>query len=564
MDELQRQVRRASRRLLVSCLVHNLTWSLFAALLVALVAVTIRKFFPLDVAGRTWLWGWVGGCVAAGLLLAGIWTFVRRQTALDAAIEIDLRYGLKERVSSAIALSPEERSSEVGQALVSDANERVRRIDVRERFRPEFNWHPLLPVAAALVVFLVAFFLQDAATDPAKVAAADAATANEQVRKSMQELKKRLAERKKQEATDVPEADQLLTKFEKSVNDLEKSNVDRKKALVKLNDLSKEISDRRVELQASEKARDQLKQLKDIPNGPADRIASALKNGDTQRAMDELKKLSEKLQSDKLSAAEKEQLVKQLQQLGAELQKTLGARQELRQKQQDLQSRIDALKQEGNLAAAGELQQKLDQLQKQLDNLDKQNPALNRLDALADKLQNCAKAMQQGDGKQAAQQLDELAANMQQLQQEMENLKSLDAMMNEIADAKNAMNCRKCGGEGCEECQGAGNAAGAAGDMFSEKPGRGLGEGHGVGDRPIEETETGGYRTRVGAEARPGEAIRVGDANGPNVAGNSSAEVKKEITSALSEDPDPLSQQNLPRREREQTREYFESLRKGR
>lgn len=564
MDELQRQVRRASRRLLYSRLVHNLTWSWFAALLVALVAVTIRKFFPLEVAGSTWLWGWVGGCVAAGLLLAGIWTFLRRHSALDAAIEIDLRYGLKERVSSAIALSPQERCSEVGQALVNDANERVRRIDVRERFRPEFNWHPLLPAATALIVFLVAFFLQDAATDPSKLSAADAETAHAQVRKSMQELKKRLAERKKQEATDLQNADQLVAKFEKSVNELEKSDVDRKKALVKLSDLTKEISDRRAELQAGEKARDQLKQLKDIPNGPADRVASALKNGDAQRAMDELKKLSEKLRSDQLSAAEKEQLMKQVQQLAAELQKTLGARQELVQKQQDLQSRIDALKKEGNLAAAGELQQKLDQLQKQLDNLDKQNPGLNRLDALANKLQNCAKAMQNGDGKQAAQQLDELANNMQQLQQEMENLKSLDAMMNEIADAKNAMNCRKCGGEGCEECQGPGNAAMGASDKFSDKPGRGLGEGNGLGDRPIEETETGGYRTRVGAEARPGEAIRVGDANGPNVAGNSTAEVKKEITSAMSEDPDPLSQQNLPRREREQTREYFESLRKGR
>ena len=146
-----------------------------------------RKLFPLEIAGRTWLIAWVGGSVAVGLLAGCIWTLVRRHTDLDAAIEIDLRYGLKERVSSALALSSAERSSEVGQALVDDANHRVQRIDVREQFRPEWNWYPLLPLVTAVLVFLVAFFVPDATRDQA-AASADTAGVNEQVRKSMQEL----------------------------------------------------------------------------------------------------------------------------------------------------------------------------------------------------------------------------------------------------------------------------------------------------------------------------------------------------------------------------------------
>ncbi len=105
---------------------------------------------------------------------------------------------------------------------------------------------------------------------------------------------------------------------------LEKTDVDRKKALVKLNNLSKEISDERKNLGGSEKTREQLKQLKDIQSGPADRIASALQNGNMPRAMEELRKLSDKLRSDELSAAEKEQLRNQLQQLGKEIEKALG------------------------------------------------------------------------------------------------------------------------------------------------------------------------------------------------------------------------------------------------
>ena len=50
---------------------------------------------------------------------------------------------------------------------------------------------------------------------------------------------------------------------------------------------------------------------------------SALQNGNMQRTMDELKKLSDKLRGDELSAAEKEQLMKQLKQLGDELEKML-------------------------------------------------------------------------------------------------------------------------------------------------------------------------------------------------------------------------------------------------
>ena len=185
----------------------------------------------------------------------------------------------------------------------------------------------------------------------------------------MQELKKRLAERKKKtDASGLKEADPLIAKFEKAVESLEKTDVDRKKALVKLNNLSKEISEERENLGSSEKTREQLKQLKDIQSGPADRIASALQNGNMQRAMDELRKLSETLRSDELSAAEKEQLKNQLQQLGKEIEKMLGGASGTGQTNSERRAeKIDELKKKGDLAGAGALQRKLDQLQQQMD-----------------------------------------------------------------------------------------------------------------------------------------------------------------------------------------------------
>ena len=51
--------------------------------------------------------------------------------------------------------------------------------------------------------------------------------------------------------------------------------------------------------------------------------------------------------------------------------------------------------------------------------------------------------MQEGDGKAAADKLDNLAQDLNQMQEQLDSLETLDEMMSEIADAKNSMNCRE-------------------------------------------------------------------------------------------------------------------------
>ena len=168
MDKLRLQVRRAYWRLYWMRLLRSLTWTLLATLGLALVAVVISKLWPVGIAGDTWLASWLGGAILAGSGLGCLWAYVTRQNELEAAIEIDLRYGLKERVSSAMTLSPEDLQTEVGKALVEDARHRVERIDVRERFRPERTWHPLLPLATAALTFLIAVLFPDATSEPGR------------------------------------------------------------------------------------------------------------------------------------------------------------------------------------------------------------------------------------------------------------------------------------------------------------------------------------------------------------------------------------------------------------
>ncbi len=558
MNEIQNQIRRARRRLLLSAMIQAVTWSTCGALLIALVAIVLPKFWPVGAAEHTyWAVSWLAGGLAVGVLAGTLWAVFRQHDELDAAIEIDLRYGLKERVSSAFALQPDELDTPAGRALVEDASRRVGRIDVREHFRPRVSWHPLLPVLIGLCACAMALFVQNAATDAA-AATRNAELEKKQIRRSVEELKKRLANRKTTQG--LQDADAVIKKVQRAVDEISQQNADRKKVLVKLNNLTQQLAERRDSVAASKEARDTLRQLQNTERGPADRVADALKQGDMDKALDELKKLSDKLRSDSLTPAEKEQLTKQIDKIREELEKSLGVRQELANKKEELKQQIEQLRREGKMAEAGDLQQKLDQVQQQLNDLDQQSPQLSKLQDMANQLNDCAQCLKEGNGQQAADKLDQLASQLQEMKSELENLETLNEMMDEIADAKQAMSCDSCQGDGCAECQGGGNMGGGQQDG---KPGQGLGAGRGMGERPEQETETGGYRARVAGDPRQGEAVRIGDAGGPNMAGKSSAEVQQEIASSFSKDPAPPDHQQLPRREREQTREYFDLLRKG-
>ncbi len=100
MDTIKRQVRQAHRRLFWNNLTYSVTWSTFIAFLIALVAIVIPKIWPLGLTdGRVWSIVWLCGAAVVGITGGVVWTLFHRRDELDAAIEIDLRYGLKERVS---------------------------------------------------------------------------------------------------------------------------------------------------------------------------------------------------------------------------------------------------------------------------------------------------------------------------------------------------------------------------------------------------------------------------------------------------------------------------------
>ena len=364
MEELRTQVGRARRRLALHQFLAAAVWWVFGCLFIALLGVGASKIWVMSIDKTIWLWSWFGGAALAGLFGAAIWTFVVRRSHLDAAIEIDRRFGFKERVSSTLSLAPQERDSEVGQALVQDAMRRVSRVDISERFPVQTSWKMLLPFIPAAAVFALALMVPDAIQKKAN-AAASTKTEIETAKERQANLRERLKKQRKQmEQKGLKDADSIFKQIEESLGDvdLEKDGVSKKKALIELKDLAKKLSDRRDQANGVKELKNQLKKLANSTTGPADELAKAMQQGDFNAAKKALQDLAKKISDGKLTKEQKQKLTKQMQQIKKNLQ-------QLSQKQEDakkqLEKKIEQMKQAGDQNAVEQLQQQLDKLAQQ-------------------------------------------------------------------------------------------------------------------------------------------------------------------------------------------------------
>ena len=523
--------------------VASLGWCWFAALVIALGIVLAGKRWPMGVAD----WAWGAGALGLGLVAAMIWAVVRGRGTLDAAMEIDRRFGLKERISSTLAMSEVERRSDVGRALVDDAIRRARRLDVRERIKVSAGRSLWLPLVPGVLAVLVTLLVSPAVVDNPAAATADPAAVKKQVKRSTSALKRKLAERRKlAEQEGLKEAERLFKRLEQGTKDLNaKTDGDRKKTLVKLNDLAQQLRERREKLGGAERIKQQLGQLKKLGQGPAEKFAKAVGRGDFKQAIKELKKLKERIAKGELNKEEREQLARQLNQMQEKLKKMADAQQAMKE---ELEKKIDQLRKNGQDEEASKLAEQLQKLQQQM-------PQIKKLGQMAQKMGQCAECLGQGNAKAAAAALEELQAGLEGMQKELDELEMLDEALGQMCEARDQMNCKECGGIGCEACGGFGKG---------EKPGGvGMGEGRGKGDRPEEKTDTAARNSRVKQKLGKGSAS-VGElVEGPNVKGNVGLQIEAQYEAAKHEAADPLTDQKMPRKHRRHAREYFDRFREG-
>jgi rubrerythrin len=541
VEELQKQVRRAQRRLTFQRFVNVLGWYLFAALLVAMVLVVVDKWWPLGVPS----WAWGAGALGVGMLAALVWTLATRQQALAAAIEIDRRFGLKERVSSALALESEDRETEIGRALLGDADRRVRRIEVSERFRLKPGRHLLLPLGPGIMAILAALLIPPAMAEKPADPKQNGPQVKKQVKNSAEDLRRKMAERREEaEKQGLKDAERLFKRLEEGSKDLVDREADRKKALVELNDLSRQLQARREKLGGADKVKEQLNQLGKVDRGPADKFAQAVAKGDFKEAAEQLDKLKEQLNNSKLDAKQKEELAKQLDQLKDKLEQMAASQQGA---MQDLKDRIAQMQQAGQTAEADKLQQQLNQLMQQA-------PQMDQLGQMAQQMGQCAQCLRNGKLQDAADAMKQLQAGLNGMQQQLDELKMLEDAMGQIAQARNQMNCPLCNGMGCQACQGAG---------FGQGPGDGMGKGQGFGARPEADGQTSAYDSQVRQKIGPGVADVTGEVYGPNAKGKAQQEIQQELNAVRQGTADPLTDQQIPRSLRDHAEEYFNRFREG-
>jgi hypothetical protein len=446
---VHRQVSRASHRLFVQTLLDSLVWCWTAALLTAVVWFLVQ---PL-VLGKPD--EWVRWAIAAGIFViatgVGVALAWRRSPShVAAALELDGRFQLRERVTTALTLAPEYEHSSVGQALLADANERVANVDVRTRFPVRLSRTALIVPGCGLLLGLVAYFY-----NPTFSTAEVRQPQQKDERKFVpaREIVQDVNNLKKLTQTDwfknpkTEEEKKRRQMIEEALKIDPKNEEQQREQAEKIQQIKNEIKDRLDDLKAEQERKkelqDQLKKLgekvqQDGQQGPAKDVQKALQEGDAEKAAEKMKELADKLKDDKLDEKEKQELQQQLNDLKQQLNDAAdqkAQKDQLQKDKEDLKKEKDDLKKEK------------DELQKKKEDLDNQ-----KKDGKGDKQEQEKQEQQLKDQQQALEEKEQKAADKQQaldkkdaqmkdngdkLQDLKEIAKDLDAAKNDLDKGEN-------------------------------------------------------------------------------------------------------------------------------
>jgi hypothetical protein len=653
MEVLQKQVLRALRRLFFHSWLYWLNWALLACFSICFVGLLIPKIWHIEwspaVGPERWTWGWSIGSLVAALVVATWIAWIRKPSRLQAAVEIDQRYHLRERCSSALAIADSERQSPAGQALIQDAQKQVDRIDLRDHFpvrpAPQWAWI-LLPLAACIALLWV----PDAQPSAIQVLANSAAKQATNVKNATEPILKSV-QKKLQEAEDKGDLEAIdeYKRVEEQLKKLQnKPDLGAKEAIADLNEIKKEMAQKKESLGDSKQMKEAFSNLKDLDQGPAENLANSLQEGDFEEAKNDMEKLAQALQSGKLEPEQTDRLQKQFEQMKDSLEE---ARQKREGLIQEAKNELNTAQSKGDVEKTASLRKKLEKLQ--------EGERMNRaMEKLQDQLEKAQKSMKSGDKNATQEAMQDIQKQLEELSEDQQAAKELEKMIEEIEDAKQSSKCEECDGQGCKECQNpggkegkksskssnksskqgqqAGNQSGkqagqkggqqqdgqgesanqeganqegdsqegdsqegdgemsegeessqegkdpadkrqsratgknqakgkgkGKGENQDEQPGQGEGEGRGAGDRDEKQSGFKEYDAQVRDKMRKGEMLPGQKVGGKNRKGLTREEVREAVKSSKPDAPDAIENIELPKAQRDQLREYFDSLRGG-
>lgn len=562
-SQLAASITRAARRLFLQTLINRLAWCLIVAL--GLAAIWFLAEPLLVEAKLPWLrWVVAGSLIGLGSILGVVLAMLAAPPKLATVLLLDERFGLKERVTTAWSLTPEQEATPAGQALLTDVEQKVQNLDVGSRFPIQLGWvASLVPLAALLLGLIAAFYdppasIAKAKVDPLNQPAANAA----EIAEKMKELKKKAVEPRDVNRPKSEELQKIEAELEKIANKPAETPRELRDRIKEMTSLEERIKERQQQVgERSQKIQDQLKQLDRMNQqqaGPASDLQKALAEGKMDKAKEEMDKLAKKLENKALTKEQKDQLAKQLENLQDKLQKLA---QQDEQKQQ-----LEQLAKEGKISK--------ETLERELERLNRDGDKLKDLQDLAQKLGQCKECLNKGDNKEAMAKLADAAQKLDQLKLSDQEMKDLQDQLQKLQDAKSACAKGDKPGEGEGEGQGGGKDGKDGKDGLARQDGGG-GKGNGKGD--TNQPNQGG----IGAGRRPdgkagntnsfdaqqkahfdnkGKKIFAGHAPGENFKSKTSPELAGDIKQASQDAPEAIEHQQIPKAARDMAKEYFRNL----
>lgn len=542
MNEIRLILKTAARRLELTSFLgwaHLLTVLLGIAVLCLLFAERIgeQTFLP---------WNWMlPSFIAVGLLVAGRIWYVRRNSELQVALEVDERLDLHEKLSTALHCSG--RDDAFARTALDDAVQTARDAKTREAVNRHFSvkaprrwWLSPMIIALAVGLWFVPALDLFAAEEPEVL---PEGVALEQA----PELAVDAVIKKIKESPELrKELDDMLGNLSNDPIDPKAPKSRERKAIKNLTELNKRLDDllNGSKGKTAEALKKSLKQLKTPESGPAKDLADALAKGDFVQAQKALEKLMADLDKGKLDKKQQEQLAKQLEDIAKQMEK-------LAQQQQQMEQ---LLKQAGMNPQLAQNPQALQQAIQNNKNLNQQQK--QQLQQMAQAQQAAAKACQ-GLG-QACQQM---AQGMKQGQrgqagQDMANqLNQLEAMQQMLMQAQAAANACKNG-----QCKGLGMQQ--AWQQWQTKGGAfgNRGQSSGGGKAQIKKTPAGTKVEQAKTKMTQGDIIARWLVEGPNYQGESTKTLEQVEAVVAEGYEEGLSEDEIPIRYREAQKHYFGEL----
>ena len=445
---LDRQVRTVRRRLLIQACINRLIVALVIAC--ALTAMwVLAKPYALGVTKPGVDWAVGGGIFAAATLAAIVLAVRQAPSAVDAALSLDHRFNLRERVTTTLTMRPDEQVSPAGRALRADAEQKVGGLNVGQKFPVNLGWHSALVPAAAAALALLIVFYDPVIPQPQGQAAANPQVPADVVKELEQKKQEYLQKQKTAAKTERPKSDDVKA-IEAKIEEIMKKPMATEKDLKdRLSELTAtEEAMRKKEKEEADKVQgfqDQLQKMNDQlqkkskadkndKDGAAKDLKDQLGKGNLEKAKEEAERLSKKIKDgDQINKKDKEQLANELKDMKDELKRL--AREKEKEDEEKRKEKEDELKKQ-------EKEGKIDkeQLDREIDKLKKdQGQTAKEMQDLADKLERAEQALNQGKDGEAAQALQDAAQQLDEMAQREQNLDDIQGELQRMQDLREAV-----------------------------------------------------------------------------------------------------------------------------